>query len=212
MPAYPFFFLGAAAALQAGGGAYRTVHWLMAVFLVAVLCAGNIYAKAGGRRTEAYRTFLERKQSLDTEARREDMVAVISFWDPLYRLPALRLLDSQAQPDFWVYDVIEVASTRVFHWRQEFAAQALARWSQGKQVWLSTRLLADTPLPAWKWVEGDTGRVKWSDVRDFFRSLEVRSRVGGADGFVLLTDGPRNEEVLRALYQGALPENRHAER
>ena len=197
MPAYPFFFLAAAGALQAGGGTYRTVRWLMAVFLVAVLCAGNIYAKAGGRRTEAYRAFLERKQSLDAQARRGDMVAVISFWDPLYRIPALRLLDSQAQPDFWVYDVIEIASTRAFHWRREFAAQALARWSQGKQVWLSTRLLADTPLPEWKWVEGDTGRVKWSDVRDFFRSLEVRSRVGGADGFVLLTDGPRNAESLR---------------
>ena len=198
MPAYPFFFLAAAVALQAGGGTYRTMRWLMAVFLVVVLCAGNIYAKAGSRRTEAYRAFLERKQSLDAQARRGDMVAVISFWDPLYRLPALRLLDSQAQPDFWVYDVIEVASTRVFHWRQEFAAQALARWSQGKQVWLSTRLLADTPLPEWKWVEGDTGRVKWSEVRDFFRSIEVQPRVGGADGFVLVTDGPRNAESLRA--------------
>jgi 4-amino-4-deoxy-L-arabinose transferase-like glycosyltransferase len=198
MPAYPFFFLAAAVALQAGGGTYRTMRWLMAVFLVVVLCAGNIYAKAGSRRTEAYRAFLERKQSLDAQARRGDMVAVISFWDPLYRLPALRLLDSQAQPDFWVYDVIEVASTRVFHWRQEFAAQALARWSQGKQVWLSTRLLADTPLPEWKWVEGDTGRVKWSEVRDFFRPIEVQPRVGGADGFVLVTDGPRNAESLRA--------------
>jgi 4-amino-4-deoxy-L-arabinose transferase-like glycosyltransferase len=199
MPAYPFVFLAAACALQAGGGTYRAVRWSMAVFLVAVLCAGNIYAKAGGRRTEAYRAFLERKQSLDTQARPGDMVAVISFWDPLYRVPPLRLLDSQAQPDFWVYDVIEVASTRVFHWRQQFATQALAKWSQGKQVWLSTRLLAETPLPEWKWVEGDTGRVKWSDVRDFFRSVEVRSRVGGADGFVLLNDGPRNEEALRAL-------------
>ena len=142
---------------------------------------------------------MERKESLDAQARPGDMVAVISFWDPLYRVPPLLLLDSQAQPDFWVYDVIEVASTRVFHWRQEFAAQALAKWSQGKQVWLSTRLLADTPLPEWKWVEGDTGRVKWSEVRDFFRSMAVQSRVGGADGFVLLTDGPRNEEGLRAI-------------
>ncbi len=212
MPAYPFFFLAAAYALQASAGTYRILRWSMVLFLVAVLCAGNIYAKAGGRRTEAYRTFLERKQSLDTEARREDMVAVISFWDPLYRVPALRLLDSQAQPDFWVYDVIEVASTRVFHWRQDFAARALAKWSQGKQVWLSTRLLAETPLPEWKWIEGDTGRVKWSEVRDFFRSVEVQPpRVGGADGFVLLTDGPRNGESLRALYPGALPEDPHAE-
>ena len=199
MPAYPFFFLAAAYALPAGGGADRTLRWLMAVFLIAVLCAGNIYAKAGGRQTEAYRAFLERKQSLDARARRGDMVAVISFWDPLYRVPALRLFDSQAQPDFWVYDVIEIGSTRVFQWRQDFAARALARWSEGNQVWLSTRLLADTPLPEWKWVEGDTGRVRWSEIRDFFRSVEVHSRVGGADGFVLLTEGPRNEESLRAL-------------
>ena len=196
MPAYPFFFLAVACALQADGATYRTVRWLMAVFLVAVLCAGNIYAKVGGRRTEAYRAFWERKQSLDARARRGDMVAVISFWDPLYRVPPLRLLDSQAQPDFWVYDVIEVASTRVFHWRQEFAAQALAKWADGKQVWLSTRLLADRPLPEWKWVEGDTGRVKWSEVRDFFRSVEVQSHVGGADGFVLLIDEPRNKRLL----------------
>jgi hypothetical protein len=199
MPAYPFFFLAAAYALPAGGGADRTLRWLMAVFLIAVLCAGNIYAQAGGRQTEAYRAFLERKQSLDARARRGDMVAVISFWDPLYRVPALRLFDSQAQPDFWVYDVIEIGSTRVFQWRQDFAARALARWSEGNQVWLSTRLLADTPLPEWKWVEGDTGRVRWSEIRDFFRSVEVHSRVGGADGFVLLTEGPRNEESLRAL-------------
>jgi len=205
MPAYPFFFLAAACALQdddsswSNGATHRVVRWWMALFLVAVLCAGNIYAKAGGRRAEAYRAFLERKHSLDAQARPDDMVAVISFWDPLYRLPPLRLLDSQAQPDFWVYDVIEVASTRVFHWRQDFAARALAKWSQGKQVWLSTRLLADTPLAEWKWVEGDTGRVQWSDVRDFFRTLKVQSRVGGVDGFVLLTDGTYNEERLRAL-------------
>jgi hypothetical protein len=198
MPAYPFVFLAAACALQASSGTYRAVRWAMVIFLAAVLCGGNIYAKAGGRRTEAYRAFLERKQSLDTRARAGDMVAVISFWDPLYRVPPLRLLDSQAQPDFWVYDVIEVASMRVFYWRREFSTQALGKWSQGKQVWLSTRLLADTPLPEWKWVEGDTGRVKWSEVRDFFRSLEVQSRVGGADGFVLLTDGPHNEKDLRA--------------
>lgn len=199
LPAYPFFFLAAACALQTSAGTYRTLQWWMAVFLLVVLCAGNIYAKAAGRRTRVYRAFLERKHCLDAQARPDDMVAVISFWDPLYRVPPLRLLDTQAQPDFWVYDVIEVASTRVFHWRQDFAAQALARWSQGKQVWLSTRLLAETPRTEWKWVEGDTGRVRWSEVRDFFRSMKVRSHVGGDDGFVLLTDGPRNEESLRAL-------------
>jgi len=200
LPAYPFFFLAAACALAAGGRTYRMVHWCMIVFLIGVLCAGNFYAKAGWRETPAYRAFLERKNALEAEAQPQSMVAVINFSDPLYRFPALRLLDSRAQlHNLWVYDVIEVANTRVFHWRQEFAANVQERWSRGRQVWLSNRLLADKPLPEWKWVEGDTGRVQWSAVREFFRSLDVASRVGGDDGFVLVAQDPRNQERMREL-------------
>jgi len=200
LPAYPFFFLAAACALAAGGGSYPTFHRYMLVFLIGVLCAGNFYAKAGWRGAAAYRSFLQRKNALEAEAQPESMVAVINFWDPLYRFPALRLLDSQAQlHNLWVYDVIEIAHTRVFHWRQEFAANVQARWSRGRQVWLSNRLLADRPLPEWRWVEGDTGRVKWSAVREFFRSLDVASGASGADGFVLVAQDPRNLEQIREL-------------
>jgi hypothetical protein len=105
----------------------------------------------------------------------------------------------------WVYDVIEVANTRVFHWRQEFAAHVQARWSQGRQVWLSKRLLADKPLTEWKWVEGDTGRVQWSALREFFRSLDVASGAGGADGFVPLVRDQRNMERMRELSAASNP-------
>jgi hypothetical protein len=178
----------------------------MAVFLIGVLCAGNFYAKADWRGAAAYRAFLERKNALEAQAQPESMVAVVNFWDPLYRYPALRLLDSQAQlRNLWVYDVIEVANTRVFHWRQEFAAHVQARWSQGRQVWLSKRLLADKPLTEWKWVEGDTGRVQWSALREFFRSLDVASGAGGADGFVPLVRDQRNMERMRELSAASNP-------
>ena len=206
LPAYPFFFLAAACALAAGDGAHRTLRWCMAVFLIGVLCAGNFYAKADWRGAAAYRAFLERKNALEAQAQPESMVAVVNFWDPLYRYPALRLLDSQAQlRNLWVYDVIEVANTRVFHWRQEFAAHVQARWSQGRQVWLSKRLLADKPLTEWKWVEGDTGRVQWSALREFFRSLDVASGAGGADGFVPLVRDQRNMERMRELSAASNP-------
>jgi 4-amino-4-deoxy-L-arabinose transferase-like glycosyltransferase len=201
LPAYPFFFLAAACALAAEGRTHRTLHWCMIVFLIGVLCAGNFYAKADWRGAAAYRAFLARKNALEAQAQPDSMIAVINFWDPLYRYPALRLLDSQAQPrNLWVYDVIEVANTRVFHWRQEFAAHVQARWSQGRQVWVSKRLLADKPLTEWKWVEGDTGRVHWSELREFFRSLDFASGAGGADGFVLMAHDQRNVERIRELY------------
>lgn len=207
LPAYPFLFLAAAGALPADGRRYRTLHWCMVIFLIGVLCAGNLYAKAGWRGAPAYRAFLERKNALEARAQPESMVAVINFRDPLYRFPALRLLDSQAQPhNLWVYDVIEVASTRVFHWKREFAANVEARWSRGRQVWLSNRLLADKPLPEWKWVEGDTGRVQWSALREFFRSLDVVSGAGGSDGFVLLAPDQHNVERLRELSGASKPE------
>jgi 4-amino-4-deoxy-L-arabinose transferase-like glycosyltransferase len=206
LPAYPFVFLAAASALGADGRTDRMLHWYAIVFLAGVLCAGNFYAKAGWRKAAAYRAFLDRKDALEAAAQPDSMVAVINFWDPLYRVPALRLLDSRAQPrNLWVYDVIEVANTRVFHWRQEFAAHVQERWSQGRQVWLSNRLLADKPRPEWKWVEGDTGRAQWSAVRDFFRTLDVAPGVGGGDGFVLVARDPHNLERMRELSAAANP-------
>jgi hypothetical protein len=139
----------------------------MAGFLIGVLCAGNFYAKADWRGAAAYRAFLERKSALEAQAQPDSMVAVINFWDPLYRFPALRLLDSQAQlHNLWVYDVIEVASARVFHWRQEFAVNAQARWSRGEQVWLSNRLLADKAIPdASNGARSGNSSVRWMSLR-----------------------------------------------
>jgi 4-amino-4-deoxy-L-arabinose transferase-like glycosyltransferase len=208
LPAYPFFFLAAAYALTAGGGTYRALYWCMLVFLIGVLCGGNFYAKASWRGAAAYRAFLQRKNALEAQAHPESMVAVINFADPLYRYPALRLLDSQAQlRNLWVYDVIEVANARVFHWREEFAAKVQARWARGGQVWLSDRLVANKPLPEWKWVEGDTGRVQWSALRDFFRSLDVGSRVGGDDGFMLVALDAHNIEQIRELSAATPPKS-----
>jgi len=200
LPVYPFFFWAAACALAAGGAQYRTVCRGMAVFLLVVWCAGNIYAKSGWRSAGQYRAFLERKNALDARAQSGSLVAVINLRDPIYYMPALRLLDHQAQPhNFQVYDVIETASARVFRWRRQFAELSLARWSKGRQVWLSNRLLAERPQPEWRWVEGDTGRVKWIEIRTFFRSFDVTVGVDGSDGFVLLAESPHNQESLREL-------------
>jgi Dolichyl-phosphate-mannose-protein mannosyltransferase len=200
MPVYPFFFLAAAYALATFGRGYRALQWFIAAFLIVVLCAGNIYAKNTWRGAAVYRAYTERKQMLETQARPGAMVALINFFDPLYQIPPLRLLDHQAQPqNYAVYDVIETANARVFRWRQQFAERSQKQWSQGNQVWLSARLVADRPLPEWTWVEGDTGRVKWSELRDFFRSFDVQSRTGGKDGFILLADDAHNAEYVRQV-------------
>jgi hypothetical protein len=55
-------------------------------------------------------------------------------------LPALLLLESEARArTIWIYDVIEVANTRFFRWREEFSHNALECWPAGEQVGIAKR-------------------------------------------------------------------------
>src|SRR5262249_32776289 len=90
LPAYPFFFLAVGAAWQQSSR--KSTHAFMALFLIGILCGGNIYSKATWRREAAYHAFLDRKNALERVARPDSLVALVDFWDPLYRMPALLLL------------------------------------------------------------------------------------------------------------------------
>ncbi len=92
--------------------------------------------------------------------------------------------------------LISPGEPEVAHWREDFAARTQTIWSNGGDVWLSRRLLAERPRPEWNWVEGDDNRVSWSDLYRYSARLELGESVGGADGFVLLVPGEQNRQVL----------------
>jgi hypothetical protein len=102
-----------------------------------------------------------------------------------------------------LFDIIEPSSARVPTWRQEFATQALAAWAQSGDVWVTKRILASRPQPAWSWAEGLQGSVPWTDFPTFFSRFELAQDIGGEDGFVRLAPSQANREALWAI--GILP-------
>ena len=81
-------------------------------------------------------------------------------------------------------------------WRYDFSKGAKSVWEKGGDVWLSKRLFAKRPQPAWNWVEGDTPGVSWTDLYTFSSQLDVASSIGDEDGFVLLLPSEHNKGTL----------------
>jgi hypothetical protein len=97
---------------------------------------------------------------------------------------------------FQVYDIVEPGTVRTLQWRQEFAAEVLAVWDKGGEVWLTRRVWSARPQPDWNWAERDDPREIWSDLVSFFQPLKTDVDTGGSDGFSRLA---RSESNLRYL-------------
>ena len=80
--------------------------------------------------------------------------------------------------------------------KSDFARLAIAAQSKNEPVWVSKRLLAAQPAPAWGWNEGDDPRISWKDLRPFFGSLDYSSDVGGPDGFLQIANSAHNQQLL----------------
>jgi hypothetical protein len=94
-----------------------------------------------------------------------------------------------------LYSLLTAGNSDVMRWRENFTSRAVLTWRAGGDVWISNRLLHQTPQADWNWVEGDDNRVSWSDFYRFFSRMRYGQSVGGNDGFVLLlpsTDNRRN--------------------
>lgn len=89
-------------------------------------------------------------------------------------------------------------------WRTAFACAAIAAWQGGGQVWITERVLRDTPARKWLWVEGDNTSISWDSVHRFFTSFSRGETLGGEDGFFQLEDSVQNRSVLIGQDSGAL--------
>ncbi len=95
-----------------------------------------------------------------------------------------------------VYRVTEATSPDSPRWRQAFAQLAWQTWREDGDVWISRRLLAETPQPDWGWAEGDDPYLTWRDIPPFFRAFVFDSEVGGTDGFARIARIPGNQALL----------------
>jgi hypothetical protein len=204
-PVYPFLILAIAQALRGYPRPHRLTQSVITVFLIAMV-ATNVSSMYRPRITAEDRSSVERAALLKPRLRERDLVAVLSNQDRLCLFLNRSPFHPLNQPTpLRLYDVIEAASTRVERWRGEFAAGALDAWKHGGEVWVSKRLWADRPLPDWDWVEGDSRRVSWKDIPEFFTPLQIAEQLGGNDGFFRLVRADANVLRLSAFTRSETP-------
>jgi len=85
--------------------------------------------------------------------------------------------------------------------KEAFANLALTTWERGGDVWISKQLLEETPEENLGWVDAEKS-IKWSDVYQFFSSLDTKDAVGADDGFVMLAQTEGNSARIRDVANG----------
>ena len=115
------------------------------------------------------------------------------------------MFNLEARPAVAVADLATAGFGDTARWRSRFAAGAMRTWAAKGTVWVTTRVLASRPEPAWNWVEGDDRRVSWQAIHDFYGQFEWGTRLGTGDGFIELRDTPQNRRILSEvqLKEGA---------
>lgn len=195
LPVFPILFLGAAHIV---GYHRRFSRALILTFFVLMLAVNSVALSRAGSRgrwsaTSAKLVLLERLSS------HQDLLWVVSYQDDVFRMSEERPFDPLQLRAPYIRVVAELQSRSLAEWRQNVAAIILQSWRNGRQVWISKRLLASEPKPEWNWVEGDDTRIRWSDFPAFFRPLQTTASCCGEDGYVLLAKTPGNRLLLESL-------------
>lgn len=198
LPLLPFLYLAAAVALARGSN--RQLAYAGVIALLASSLAFNIFTLTHESSVMTSEVRNERTL-LDRAISNEAVVFIPTLHEQFYYVPLTRPLDhGLSSSKYQTMDVVEVASTRLLHWRTEFAARVLDAWSTGKEVWLSRHVDANRPDASWEWIEGDDPRIKWAELPSFFQQFQTDASVGSeANGFVRLAKTPVNVSLLSQL-------------
>jgi len=198
LPMYPFLCLSVAFCLSRYRQNRVAVGGVVALLSVAILV--NVAALWRSSVLARHRPTADRALSLENKVGPQGLVALVSLFDDLYQLALSFPFDPAVRrTSLPLYDVVQVSNRRVLVWKREFAQRSLHSLEQGQAVWVSKRLLAARPEPAWNWNEGDDPNVSWKDLRPFFSSLSYSAEVGGSDGFLQLAGTEQNKAFLGAL-------------
>lgn len=195
LPLYPFFFLGLAGVLNT-----NRVRWAfkaIPVVFIAAMIVTNSLALATSTVDRKEQAAASRMQDLVPRLRKGSEVVVSHLQDDLFSFQAASPFHPlAASSDYRFYSVIVTNTPHVDSWREEFAAQAIAVWDGGGDIWISKRLLNSIPKAEWNWVEGADPRVSWRDINSFFAQMQTGDGAGNEDGFLLLLQSQQNKNTL----------------
>ena len=202
LPLFPVLFLALSVALGSDGRA-RSVAPLALAF-VAVATVSNVSAMSTVALDRQQEAATARIRELVPLLKPDSRVVTVNEQDEIYAFnqnfpfnPINR--SSHLKAD----NLIDPGTTQATRWRQIFAGKTLALWAKGGDVWITTRVLHERPLPAWNWVEGDDPRVSWIDIHAFFSRLDTGRSIGGEDGFVLIAPTKRNQRLLNEIARAS---------
>lgn len=105
---------------------------------------------------------------------------------------------------FAVHDVFAPGMVSSSEWRSRVDRRIAEEWEAGGSVYVSSRLLAERPEPAWDWIEGDDRRVTWRELREHFAQLEYEPVERPGSEFLRLRR-PRVPVASGALPRATFP-------
>lgn len=190
---FPLLF-AAVALLLARQPSARTSRIVLAGFL-GVMLAANAAAMWRFRTVAGEAQIVARLESVNRVAAPGDIILVPSWQDEGYRFVDSQPFHPASRFRLGLQPAVPIGSVNSAHWQGPQSKVILDAWRTGGQVWVSRRLLLNTPSPAW-WIESDENRIQWNDVRAFYGALDEANATGGADGFFELARSPRNQALL----------------
>lgn len=167
---------------------------LTAIFVI-VLVAANLYAFSAGTREQRLQELTATVRSLSETLPPESLVLLPPL-HPLERIywdfpEALPLAERRLKLEW----LVELGADETPQWRTRVCGQMSRRWNKQSQVVIGSSLLQTSPEANSSWVEGDDPRVRWRDINDFTAKLELGSRVGNTE-FFLIPATARNVETI----------------
>ena len=195
---YPIIFIALAYALSNA----RSIGWLnyAALAFVAVAAVSNIAAMAKPVQQQRQQDVVARIAQLEPMLRPESRVATVNQQDEVWAFSwTFPFNPINRTGNLNTYHITEIGTSKMLQWREDFAVESLSVWEQGGDMWLSERVFSARPLRDWNWVEGADDRVSWTDINQFFSSIEVSESVGARDGFVRVLPSAHNRAMLGQL-------------
>src|SRR5579883_2742600 len=159
----------------------------------------NVAALARFRSDSVLDSGRNRLQALQPVLSTKDCILVLSLQDETIEFVYAHPYSQLSRDRYLLTPAVPWGTIHVRQWREQLAGHIQNVWKHDGRIWISRRLFAPRPNPAWNWVEGDDPRVSWAEVRTFFCSLDLGTSVGGADGFSELARTPKNEAMMAEL-------------
>jgi hypothetical protein len=167
-----------------------------------VMIISNAIALSRASAMEAFAAAVARIESLHSAMQLQDEALLLSFRDDVSRfrwqLPFHPI--NRSRPTVFHYAIVPGAADGR-RWRRGAAERLQNMWDQQGQLWISKRLISDTPDPAWRWAEADDPNLKWKQRSAFFNQFERGSETGGNDGFFVVPPSERNRAIVAGLLK-----------